>query len=234
MPTAISAIETQVRRHLDETTAKFWSSAELVDITNQGIRDLWGAIVDLNQEHWFTEDETNVSLAANATSLTGVPADVFRVMLLEPRDTTVTPGKDIYCFPRDRNSDDFKNARAMTAQDPTGGLSIFYTLTQAGAPVGAPTILTAPALSTALNMRLVYVPTPTAVAVGENNPVPGQSDNALIAWTIAYARAKEREARDPDPAWIAIYATEKANLLTRLTPRQIQEPDVVEDLFGRM
>jgi hypothetical protein len=137
--------------------------------------------------------------------------------------------------PRDYNSADFTNARSRTAQDPTSGLTVFYTLTQAGAPVGAPTVLTAPPLSSAVNLRFVYVPTIAAKIAADNNPIPGESDNALVAWTVAYARAKEREDRSPDPNWLTVYRTEKDNLLTRLTPRQTQEPDVVEDIWaGRM
>lgn len=231
MATLLSALETQARRHLKETTASFWSSAELIDIANKGIKDLWGAIVDLNQEHWLTVDETNVSFAAEDTDLTGVPSDCFRVHLIEPRDTTSDPGQRIIFLPRDYNSADFTNARSRTSQDPTGGLVIYYTLTSAGPPVAAPVILAAPKLTSALTLRLVYVPTPAAVADSGNNPIPGEADNALIAWMVAYARAKEREDRSPDPNWLSIYATEKQNLLVRLTPRQTQEPEVVEDFM---
>lgn len=234
MATLLSSLETQARRHLKEPTARFWSSAELIDIVNAGIKDLWGAIVDLNQEHFITVDTANVSLSANATSLTGVPSDVFRVHLIEHANTTQSPGNLIYFDPADYNSAEFINARSMTAQDPTGGTKILYTLTQAGAPVAAPTVLVAPKLSTPLaagDIRFVYVPVLAAVAAGGNNPIPGESDNALIAWMVAYARAKEREDRSPDPNWLAVYATEKQSILVRLTPRQTQEPEVVEDFF---
>lgn len=232
MATTLTSLETQARRHLKETTASFWSSAELVDLINKGIKDLWGAIIDLHQEHYITVDASNVSLAADTASLTGVPTDVFRVHLIEPRDTTTTPGRHIIFTPRDYNSPEFINARARTSIDPEGGLEIFYTLTQAGAPVGAPTILIAPQISSALNLRLVYIPVVADKVAANDNPIPGESDNALIAWTVAYARAKEREDRSPDPNWLAVYATEKQNLLTRMTPRQSQEPEVVGDLWG--
>lgn len=233
MATLISAVESQSRLHLKEVTASFWTSNELVDIINKGIKDLWGAIVDLNQEHFLTVDTTNVSLAVNGVTLTGVPADVFRVHLIEPGDTTVdTGGGSVLFRPKDYNSNEFINARAMTAQDPSNGLKVYYTLSAAGAPVAAPTVHVAPKLSTALSaLRFVYVPVLAAVAAAGNNPIPGESDNALIAWCVAYARAKEREDRSPDPNWLAIYATEKQNLLVRLTPRQTQEPDVVDGFF---
>src|SRR3990167_8624594 len=86
--TLLSTIETVVRRDLKETTASFWSQAELLQHFNDGIQNLWGAIIDLFEEHYITIDVTNVSMAAEATTLTGVPADTFRVHLIEPRDTT--------------------------------------------------------------------------------------------------------------------------------------------------
>jgi len=186
----------------------------------------------LNQEHFLTVDTSSVTLAANTASLTGVPTDVFRVHLIEPADTQTDPGQRILFVPRDYNSSEFINARSRTALDPNGGVTIYYTLTQAGAPVAAPTVLVAPQISSALSVRFVYVPILAAVAAAGNNPIPGEADNALIAWTVAYARAKEREDRSPDPNWLAVYATEKRNLLVRLTPRQTQEPDVVEGVFS--
>lgn len=233
MATLLSSIESQSRIHLKEVTASFWTSAELIDIINKGIKDLWGAIIDINQEHFLTVDETNVSLAASATSLTGVPTDVYRVYLIEPRDTTVD-GSGAMCIfePRKFNSIQFTNARSSAPQDPSNGAKIFYSVSQAGAPVGAPTILTAPKLTTALNLRFAYVPVQAAVTSSGNNPIPGESDNALIAWCVAYARAKEREDRSPDPNWLAVYATEKQNILVRCAPRQQQEPEVVDDFMS--
>src|SRR3990167_7131277 len=156
MATALSAIETVVRRDLKETSAGFWSQAELLQHMVDGVKNLWGAIVDLNGEHYLTVDESNVSLAANSTSLTGVPADCFRVHLIEPRDTTSSGSAPHTLFiPKDYNHPDFINARAMTAQDPGAGLRVYYHVTGAGAPVAAPTIRVAPQLSTALNLRFV-------------------------------------------------------------------------------
>ena len=234
MATLLSSLETQVRRTpLIEGSASFWSSDELIDIMNKGIKDLWGAIIDLHQEHFLTIDVTNVSMAADTKTLTGIPSDVFRIHSIEPRDTTSTAsGAAVIFMPRDDNSFEMIGARGQTAQDPTTGLKIYYFMSQAGAPVGTPTVHVAPQISSALNLRFAYVPVLAAVVAAGNNPIPGESDNALISWTVAFARAKERDDRSPDPNWLAIYATEKAAILTRLTPRQTQEPDVVEDYFG--
>lgn len=215
-------------------TNAFWTDSELLDYAKRGVTDLWAAILDLHQEHFLTIDETNVSLAASASSLTGVPSDVFRVHLIEPRDTSSdNSARNVRFVPRDYNSPDAQNARAESALDPTGETVIYYSIIGAGSPVAAPTIKVAPQLSSAMTLRFVYVP---ALAVDgyastSSNPIPGEADNAVIAWTVAFARGKEREDRSPDPGWLSIYSTEKQSLLTRLTPRQTQEPDYVEGMF---
>lgn len=227
MATLLSALETQVRYHLHETTASFWTSVEIVAHLNSGIKDLYRAIVDLGQEHFLTVDATNVSQAASATTLTGVPADVYKVYLVEPRDiSSTTSNQGLIYRPKDYNDPEFVAARSLTDQDPTNR-TVLFAIVSAGAPVAAPTIYVAPTLDTAVNLRLVYVPVVATKVAANDNPIPGESDNALIAWAVAFARAKEREEASPDPEWLAIYATEKQNILTSLTPRQTQEPDVV-------
>ena len=215
-------------------TDSFWSDAELLNIALRGTTDLWAAYIDIHEEHFLTNDATNVSVTASASTLTGVPTDVFRIYLIEPRDITSTgSARDVTFVPRDYNHSEFINARAWGDQTPEGGITVFYALSGAGAPSGAPTVTIAPTLSAAVNLRFVYIPSlgVQSYSTSSNNPIPGESDHALIAWIVAYARAKEREDRSPDPAWLAVYATEKQSLLTRSTPRQEQEPVVVDGLF---
>ena len=212
---------------------RFWSSDELVVHFNNAIKDMWKAIIDLHQEHFQTIDVTNVSQAIDAETLTGVPADTFRVLLIEPRDTT-TAGtfRDILYRPKKYNHEDFINARSRETVNPVVGGVVYYDLSQGGAPIGAPTVHVAPKMSTTVPLRFVYIPTIATKVAADVNPIPGESDNALVAWCVAYARAKEREDRMPDANWLAIYGNEKKNTLTPLTPRQEQEEEVVDDLFG--
>jgi hypothetical protein len=180
-------------------------------------------------------DITNVTYTAEAEQLANIPTDVFRVCLIEPKDTSSSGSyRNIQFVPRDYNSPEFRAARALAPVNPLQETTVFYALSGAGAPVGAPTVLIAPKLSTALaagSLRFAYNPVIPAKVASDANPIPGGSDNAIIAWTVAYARAKEREDRSPDPNWLAVYATEKQNILTRLTPRQTQEPEVVSSIF---
>ena len=211
-----------------------WSDTELLSIATRGTTDLWAAIVDLHEEHFLTNDATNVSLDSGATSLTGVPTDTFRVYLIEPRDVSETGANRYVLFiPRDYNHQEFINARMYPQLTPSFGTNIFYALAGAGGPNAAPTVYTAPKVDTAINLRFVYIPTlgVHTYTLDTANPIPGESDHAIIAWIVAYARAKEREDRSPDPAWLAVYATEKQSLLMRMVPRQEQEPQVVDGLF---
>ena len=231
MATLLSAIETQVRRHLNETTAAFWTSAELIDIMNRGIKDLWRDIVDLKQEHFLTVDNTNVSLAADTATLTGVPAGVHKVYLIEPRDVTTSSANYGLIFsPLDYNHESFRLARSLADIDPKNA-TIYYAITGQGSPVAAPDIRVAPQVTSAVNISLVYVPVQADLTSSGNVPIPGEADNALIAWTVAFARAKEREDRAPDAGWLAIYATEKQHLLQSLGLRQLQENTFAEAIW---
>lgn len=231
MASLLSALITQARYTLDESTATFWSDAELLAYATDGIKDLWRGVLDLNQGHFVVVDDTNVSLASGATSLTGVPSDVFRIESLEVRDLTSTNAiQDLSFEPRRINDADFQSARSLSAVDASGRV-VYYVILNAGAPVGAPTILTAPPLNAAVDLRLVYTQSIGALTTASNNPIPGDSDHAVVSWIVAHALAKEREDRRPHPDWIAMYASDKKNLLTALTPRQVQEPEVADALF---
>lgn len=229
MATTIQTIVDIARRHLIEGSASFWTDNELVALGNRGIRDLWRAINDNYQDYFLTVDATNVSQAASTGTLTGVPSDVSIIRGIEPRTLSSYP--TLHYRPKNYTHPDFMAARARSDTDPANGGTIWWHAVGAGAPVAAPTIYVAPTLTTAVLLRLVYVPVLTEKIISDANPIPGESDNALIAWIVAYGRAKEREDRSPDPAWIAIYGQEKTNILVSLSPRQTDEEEVAEALF---
>lgn len=233
MATTLAAIETLVRQTpLIEASANFWSSVELQSLINLGIKDLWRATVDLKQEHYLTIDNENVSLPANSPVLLGVPNDVHKVYMVEPRDLTANgTSRGLVFLPRDYNSTVFQLARATGAVDPASNV-VYYAVHKQGAPVAAPEIRVAPQLTSAVNISFCYVPTLATLPPSGIVPVPGEADNALVAWTVAFARAKEREDRSPDPNWIAIYRTEKESLLQSLGLRQYQEPSYVDAMFN--
>lgn len=210
----------------------FWSAQELLDIAIDGCRDMWRAMIDLHQEHFMTVDATNVSLAANTATLTGVPTDTHRVLLVEPRDTSdASATRGVRFKPAAYNTPQFIRARSWSAIDPSSGLTVWYAISAAGSPVSAPTIYIAPQLSSALTLRFVYIPTLATLTATSNNPIPGESDKAIKAWIIAHANAKQRDDNSPDPNWLSIYSTEKQSVLTASTPRQEQEPRYINGAF---
>lgn len=214
---------------------KYWSDEELFGIYKRGATDLWGAIIDLHQEHYLTiVNDGSVSLQSNATQLSGVPADLFRVYLIEPIDPLTNQCAFV---PRPYNHIEQINARGQTLTvsfSPVSGVNVFYCVAGVGAPNNTPVIYTAPKVSSAVTLSLAYVPilgVQNWKLETATNPIPGESDNALIAWIAAYARSKERDDRMPDPAWLAVYNTEKQALLTRMKPRQEQEAQYADGNF---
>lgn len=212
-------------------TSPFWSSAELIGIINAGIRDLWRDIVDLKQEHYLTVDTANVTLAASTSTMSGVPSNVHKVYLIEPVDTSPNgTNTGLMLVPRDYNSRDFQAARSLAPIDATNAL-LYYAVTGQGAPVNAPTIYVAPQVTSTVSLSFAYVPTIATLTSADTVPIPGEADNALIAWGVAFARAKEDDSRTPDMGWLSIYATEKAHLLQSLGLRDYQENTYVEAFF---
>lgn len=215
-------------------TDNFWTDEELFEYAKLGTADLWESVIDLHHEHFLTLNSADVSLAASGEQLTGVPVDTFRIYLIETIDPSV---QGVQFVPRPVNHRDFMTARwngNQTPIAPTRGVIVYYCLTGAGAPNNAPIVRTAPKLSSAITLNFWYVPTLglSQFAIDTStNPIPGESDQALIAWIVAYARSKERDDRSPDPAWLTIYATEKNGLITSLTPRQEQEAEYVDSVF---
>lgn len=234
MATALSSIITDARALLIAPTTgdnadEFWQDSELLGILNRGVKELWRAINDLYQNHFLTVDKTNVSVVASQETLSGVPADLAILRTLGPRNREAFP----YMKFEYRNLDhkDYIAAETQGAIDPSQARLIYFYISQPGAPVAAPEIHIAPMMTAAVDLQLGYVPTLETLTASDYNPIPMESDQALICWTVAWARAKEREDRSPDPAMMQMYATEKQKILTACAPRQTQDEEVAEALF---
>jgi hypothetical protein len=232
-PTLLSLVK-RVRVHLREPQPRYWTDDEIFDHLYSGCKILWKEILDLKGEHFQTIDETNVSMAASATTLSGVPNDVFRVKLIEPRDlSSNSSNRWLRFFPKPFNSMEFQYARMLDTQDVGSSTIIYYELLNEGAPVNAPTIRIAPGVNASVNLRLCYLRTLPAKTNDIVNPIPGESDEALIAYALAWALAKRPENNgSPDPGALSVFSREKTGILTACTPRQEQEPEIADDLFG--
>lgn len=246
MPTPLKAIvgrtRTQILAPLVQTGAispdQFWTDDELLDHLLAGCRDLWRGIVDLHEEHFLKIDPTGVWYQSGSDRLTGVPTDLLRVLAIQPRDTSSTSQvRTLRFLPRKYTSTDFLTALGRHPFDATSPGDVFYAVANAGSPVAAPDIYIAPALTADVRVRMVYVPTlPQTMTLESMNPIPGESDHALMAWTAAYALGKSGPdgTFTPDATWLAVYSTEKQAILIISEPRQEQQPVVVQGVFDEL
>lgn len=236
--TSIASLIAQARIHLVEPAAAFWTDAELMGHMQNGAKDLWKKIVGQYKEHFVTINDTTMVLPKYAPGIVGVPTDMFRPIVIEPRILGQNnPNQGLIFKPRKRTDPDFIQANAADPQTPQSTV-IFYDVINPGAPVGPPGILTAPQVTDDVLLRGTYNNTLPPLSLTGNNPIPGESDNALIAWTVAYARSKEGstpETRVPDANWMTVYATEKTNTVAELSvSRSEQDQEVVEAVFQDM
>ncbi len=229
MPTTIQTIVTRARRaHLQEVVPRFWTDDELLGHAINGTKDLWRAVKDLYQDYFRTIDDTNVSIAAGASILTGVPDDVVTVLGIEPRVPATRPVVFVY---KDYLHRDFIAARAQGSLDPSQRAVIFYDVDGAGGNAGATNVRIAPGVTSQLLLTLIYVPTLADVALVDNNPIPGESDLAIEYWIAAHAIPKQKGENQPDAGFMASYEVEKQKILTGATPRDESDVEVAEAFF---
>lgn len=227
MATTLSVILRKARQRLDRYAGGDvqWKNDELLEYANEGIKEMWRELVNLKASHFYTVDATNVSQAASGTSLTGVPSDVATVQLIRPRDLT----EDNLCRYRPlAYTDPLFIAELTRGNVDPSGITIYYDIVGAGGPTAAPTIYVAPTLSSALTLTLVYTPTVSDKAETDNNPIPGESDTALVFWILSQALAKTRPNKDPEPTYLQMYEAAKDKIRMTFSVRQEQEPRIVE------
>lgn len=229
MATLLSTILVISRDRLNEPVPRFWQNGELLRYANRGIRDMHRQLGATHQ-NYFHEISTLVTQAASATSLSAVPSNVSIIHGLEPADLVAHPA--LFYKRADYTSPSFQAARSVTAQDPQSGGTVYYAPTQAGAPVAAPVILVAPPLSTAVTLRLTFMPTVGAELVATDpNPIPGEADNALMHWIVGYAKGRQKGSQQPDAVELGYYQNELNRIMAAITPRDDSEPEVVEGMF---
>ena len=229
--TTFQTLITRARRSLNETTARFWSDTELLDLAQMGVEDLWKAVKSVNKKHLLTSTTSTISAS---TAYFAAPDDIADIYGIEP--TSPDTNTNLHFKKSDYFQADFQRARFAPAEEPRETVCYYDIIGPGGnASSGSTKIYIAPKFSSAVGVTLYYVPTLSSASTSSYNPIPGASDNAVIAWVVAFARAREREDRAPDSEWLAIYNTEKQNLVTSvLDPRDKNEENYVEGLFEGM
>lgn len=234
MATTLGTILFDARKqYLHDETAVAWDDDELLSHARKGISRLWRRIVDMYEEHFIAINEVDCFLEAGEAMLTGVPDDCYRVVLIEPRvigASSVNPG--LIFKPKKWQDPAFLNARARTPIEPREDI-VYYELHEQGPPIGPPVIRVGPRLSSSMLLTIAYNQRLPVESYDEDsyNPIPGDSDHALMCWIVAHAKAKDREDQRADPGWLKDFDKEAMDLVTRMAPRQVQELAHVEGMF---
>lgn len=227
MATTLSTLISRARDFLVATGDTYWSDAELLAHAQAAIEDLWKAVLAAGQKHIITS--TASTLSANVLS-TDLPLDFGRMWGVEV--TNPTTNVNVIFTKKSYFSAEFQAARFADAVEPRHQTILYDLMNQGGPTDTTATLKTAPKVSSDMAITIWYTPTISALTTASTNPIPGHSDNAVVAWIVAFARAKEREDRAPDSEWVTIYSTEKTNLTnTVLEPRDAEAQEHVEGLF---
>jgi hypothetical protein len=236
LATTLQTIITMTRDALNEAVPRYWSDAELLRYMNRGIRDAWRQISMVNQNYQFSLS-TSVTMAADADTLSSVPADLAIVLNLEAADMVANP---IHFFGvSDYANADFQSARRQSqggqAIDSAAPGKVFFCVVGAGAPVAAPTIYVAPRINAAITLALAYRPTIGAELTATGNvPLPGELDQALVHWTAAYAVGRQRGDAGPDTTHLGLYQGEMNKLIASIDPRDESGDETVVAMFEEL
>jgi hypothetical protein len=207
LATTLQTIITMTRDALNEAVPRYWSDAELLRYMNRGIRDAWRQISMVNQNYQFSLS-TSVTMAADADTLSSVPADLAIVLNLEAADMVANP---IHFFGvSDYANADFQSARRQSqggqSIDSAAPGKVYFCVVGAGAPVAAPTTV----------------------------PLPGELDQALVHWTTAYAVGRQRGDAGPDTTHLGLYQGEMNKLIASIDPRDESGDETVVAMFEEL
>ncbi len=214
MTVTMTALLADIRDRLDESTARFWTDAQLERWANEGIRDIARRAETLQTRADIT--------AVTGTQEYSLPTDVLRVYRVEYRPTG---SSSVYPLEyRDFNSMD---EVWWSAQTISRNYPVMFTMW--GYP---PTLkmIVYPTPSTGGSFKVFYYQSPALVTGSTVIPVPeGWVD--LVALYCEYLAMR----RDADPRWMeakALYEEKLLNMMD-LTRRWSDQADSVQSFTGR-
>jgi hypothetical protein len=171
--TLASAMITDVRAYLDETTASFWTDTELLQWLNDGM-------VDLAAKTHCTETQEVVTLVGGTTEY-AVTANYIKIKAAIYRDSTLVEKGLIKGNP-------YSIGNVQNVGEPAywyehGGKVGFYPVLAALSGSG----------TTVEVVRLFLVERPAAIASGTTVSTPGVYDRALTYYILAQAYLKDKQ-----------------------------------------
>lgn len=219
MADSVATMLTVVRDHLDETSAGYWSDAEITRAVVRNFRQLWARIIAIRDDWFKSTTPATLSILADGTLKYALPADFFRAASIR----TTTSGKEFIRWEWRSCKDPIFIAGQrgdITNTDPS---VIYYDIE------GVSSIVISPVPRQALAAALEYYTIPTDPATAFTLPDP-------CLRYVEYGAVAELLAKGPVGAyeyWEGKRKEEWAILLPLLgAPRSGQNTDHAMSPFG--
>lgn len=225
---SLSTLRTNVRSHLDETTAAFWTNAQLLVYINQAIDRVWNEVRKSRGDYFFkslastaasqtllseTYAPSSLQIAVGAIEIT-LPPDFAELKLIR----VTTADYEHVRFTQSELSDPTFRA-VLEDPDNVGPSSFRYAI------VGERTMLYGPRSDTLLNATYYYIFRPSPLSAdGDTQEMPYPLDRAVEAFATSTALLQDRAAEAA--AWELRGQRLMSDFLTA-NKRQTQDPVLV-------
>ena len=224
MSITLADLRLQVRGHIDEPTANYWSDLELNGYINRRQLDLWKKIYQLRKDYWLSDAGVDLPITVGKykyQTADGMPADLFRVTAIR----TITTGfQDVMWQNVDPSSAIFIDGLRTDAPI-TYPYTIMYALRKNN------TLWISPIPQSALTAHIDYIQLPTAVSADiDTFLIP----DPFIDY-VEYMAAADALSKGPvgdSVGWQQKAAEAWKDVQLALdTPRTDQGPDLVIGMF---
>lgn len=226
MAQTLATVRTNVRGHIDEPTANYWSDSELNGLISASERKLWRKILAMKKDYWLATATLTVATGAslfNPLDGSGMPADIWRIESIR----TLTSGfQNMLWTPADPNSPAFLDG--LNSDFPVfNPYQILYALRNMTTLAISPVFQQGP-----ITALINYIQQPTVMAL--------DTDTFLIPDTfldyVEYDASVNALSKGPvgdATAWKTATTESWKEIMEALdTPRSSQGPDLVVGFGG--
>lgn len=222
----LANVRTQVRNHIDEPTANYWSEVELNSAIQSAERDLWRKVLALRKDYWLSPTGFVLTLVAGQYAYTvasgGLPTDLWRI---ESIRTTQAGFQGLQWIPGNPTSAEF--IEGLRSDTP-----IYNPFRQFYALRNQQTLWVSPLPQQSITAQVDYIQQPVVqTADTDTFLIP----DAFLNFVEYLAAA---DALSKGPVGDSAYWTQRAsNAWAEIrdgldTPRSDQGPDVVQGCFS--
>lgn len=225
MSLTLATVRGNVRNHIDEPSANYWTDAELNSYISSRQLDLWRRIYQIDKDYFLSPTGFTLTTAVNQYqygTADGVPTNIFRI---ESIRTTTSGFQDTSWVNANPTSQEFLDG--LRSDVPVAmPFRILYSLRNVN------TIWISPLPQSSLQAQVDYIMLPTAVAADSDTfvmPDPFLDFIEYMATVDALAKGPVGDS----VGWLQHAEKAWENIVLALdTPRSNQGPDVVMGMFS--